>query len=69
MLFPLWGILIYKELLLYRELLIYRELSSGLSHLPHTNLQDCDACKNGYSITKSNALLIGLVKALLRFDK
>ena len=57
MLFPLWGIL------------IYRELSSGLSHLPHTNLQDCDACKNGCSITKSNALLIGLVKALLRFDK
>lgn len=55
--FPLWGIL------------IYRELSGGLSYLPRTNLQDCDACKNGCCITKSNALLIGLVKALLRFDR
>lgn len=61
--FPLWGILIY------RELLINRELSGELSHLPGTNLQDWDACKNGCCITKSNALLIGLVKALLRFDK
>ena len=55
--FPLWGIL------------IYRELSGGLSYLPRTNLQDCDACKNGCCITKSNASLIGLVKALLRFDR
>lgn len=55
--FPLLGIL------------IYRELSDGLSHLPRANLQDYDACKNGSQIIKSNALLIGLVKVLLSFDK
>lgn len=48
------------------DILMYREPSDRLSHLPCTNLQEQDACKNGSQIIKSNALLIGLVKSFIK---